>query len=142
MTGKPITEKPITEKPKRPPLPTHALRPLGRIRRETLAAWTARTQQALITVDCSGCADKRDVLSAIARALELPSWFGLNWDALYDALTDLPQQRPAAGYVLLLEHLPDGPRFGTDERAALLAVLRDTVDDYAERKIPFRVLYD
>jgi len=132
----------MTGKPPKPPLPAHALRPLGRIRRETLAAWTARTQQALITIDFSSCADKREVLAAIARALQLPSWFGMNWDALYDALADLPQQRPAAGYVLLLEHLPDGPRFGADDRAALLAVLGDAVDDYAERKIPFRVLYD
>jgi len=138
MTGKPKGP----QKPGKPLLPAHALRPLGRMKREALAAWAARTQQALITVDCSGCEDKPGVLAAFAGALQLPSWFGRNWDALYDSLTDLPHQRPATGYVLLLEQLPDGPRFDAKERAALLAVLSDAVDDYAERKIPFRVLYD
>ena len=36
----------------------------------------------------------------------------------------------------------DGPRFGAAERAALKSLLGDAVDDYAERKIPFRVHYD
>lgn len=98
--------------------------------------------QAQIAVDCTGCEDKRDVLAAFARALQLPSSFGMNWDALYDALTDLPRQHPAAGYALRIENLPDGPRFGAAERAALKSVLGDAVDDYAERKIPFRVHYD
>lgn len=132
----------MTDKGPRPLLPAYVLRPLGRTRADALAKWTARTQQSLITIDCRECEDKRDVLAAFARGLELPAWFGMNWDALYDALADLPQHRPAAGYVLLLKNVPDGARFGADERAALLAVLGDVVNDYAERKIPFRVLVD
>jgi hypothetical protein len=43
------------------------------------------------------------MLQRIANALGFPSWFGGNWDALFDCLADL-SWRPAAGHVLLLEH--------------------------------------
>lgn len=33
--------------------------------------------------------DKRSVLGAFAEALDLPDWFGYNWDALVDALREL-----------------------------------------------------
>jgi RNAse (barnase) inhibitor barstar len=41
--------------------------------------------------------DKATTLDAFARALDLPSWFGHNWDALADALRDYdgPEGRSA-----------------------------------------------
>ena len=38
----------------------------------------------------------------IARALRFPDYFGHNWDAVYDCLTDM-SWLPAAGYVLVLD---------------------------------------
>ena len=37
----------------------------------------------------SGGHDKESVLEAFASDLDLPEWFGRNWDALLDALRDL-----------------------------------------------------
>jgi RNAse (barnase) inhibitor barstar len=37
--------------------------------------------------------DKASVLDAFARDLDLPEWFGRNWDALLDALRDLEVPR-------------------------------------------------
>lgn len=47
-------------------------------------------------------ADKAQLLKNIASALNFPDWFGHNWDALEDCLTDL-SWRDAPGHVLLLE---------------------------------------
>ena len=41
-------------------------------------------------------------MERIAQALEFPQWFGGNWDALEDCLTDLSWSK-AAGHVLLFE---------------------------------------
>jgi RNAse (barnase) inhibitor barstar len=38
--------------------------------------------------------DKASLLEAAATALELPEWFGRNWDALADALTDKAMRLP------------------------------------------------
>lgn len=46
--------------------------------------------------------DKMSLLENIAKALAFPDWFGRNWDALEDCLTDLSWNE-AAGYVLIFE---------------------------------------
>lgn len=56
---------------------------------------------AEIRIDLEGCTGKADLLDRFARALRFPHWFGHNWDALSDCLTDL-SWLPARGYRLLL----------------------------------------
>lgn len=56
----------------------------------------------VVRVELSGAAEKLTLLRAVAAALRFPDWFGENWDALEDCLTDL-SWRPAGGYLLLFE---------------------------------------
>lgn len=44
-----------------------------------------------ITIDCGGCADKKELHARIAAALSFPDWYGHNLDALMDCLTDLDE---------------------------------------------------
>jgi RNAse (barnase) inhibitor barstar len=85
---------------------------------------------------------KQEVLESIAEAFTFPVHFGKNLDALYDCMTDLVHragQQP--GFVVVLEQLPDNPRFDRETREQLLDVFRDAADFWAERKIPFRCFY-
>lgn len=43
-----------------------------------------------VVLDLYGVADKGAFMERVAAALALPDWFGRNWDALADCLTDLP----------------------------------------------------
>jgi hypothetical protein len=45
------------------------------------------------------------------------------------------------GFVVVLEQLPDNPRFDRETREQLLDAFRDAADFWAERKIPFRCFY-
>mgnify|MGYP002653812008 CR=1 FL=1 len=67
---------------------------------------------------------------------------GKNLDALYDSMTDLVhksgQQR---GFIVVLDQLPDTPRFDREAREQLLDVFRDAADYWGDRKIPFRCFY-
>lgn len=45
--------------------------------------WTA------LHLDTTATPDKAGLLAAVQRDLRLPDWFGRNWDALADALSDL-----------------------------------------------------
>ncbi len=45
--------------------------------------------QVDIRIDLAGCKDKATLLARFASALQFPDWFGHNWDALADCLTDL-----------------------------------------------------
>ena len=63
-----------------------------------------------------------NLFDAMARALEFPDWFGGNWDALEDCLSDLAW-RKGEGHVLLLRSYPAG-----DELGVLIDVLRSAAE--------------
>lgn len=122
-------------------LPPQTVRQTKGVARSRLREWARASGQILVEANLGVCTDRRSVLREIARAFALPSWFGMNLDALYDALTDLSERQPAGGYVIVLEQLPRGGEFGADERDALLEVFRDAAEHYAEQGVPFRVFY-
>ncbi|WP_328368270.1 barstar family protein [Streptomyces sp. NBC_00457] len=44
--------------------------------------------EVVVTLDLDGVTDKGGLMDRCARALSLPDWFGRNWDALADSLSD------------------------------------------------------
>jgi hypothetical protein len=42
----------------------------------------------VVTLDLDGVTDKAALMDRCARDLRLPDWFGRNWDALADVLSD------------------------------------------------------
>ena len=42
-----------------------------------------------ITIDCARIADKEGFHTALEEALEFPSWYGKNLDALHDCLAEI-----------------------------------------------------
>jgi hypothetical protein len=76
-----------------------------------------------------------NVFDAMARALDFPDWFGGNWDALEDALSDL-SWRQGDGHVLVLRGYPTG-----DELGVLTDVLRTVAEYWAGRGKPFFAVY-
>lgn len=121
-------------------LPAQTVRRLGGLDIEELRIWAQRAQHCFVLIECAAFADKKALLKAIGQALAFPEWFGANLDALYDCLTDLTE-RNEKGWLIVLEHLPNEPRFDAEQRVALLEVFRDAVDEFAVRGTPFRVFY-
>jgi|SRR6516225_5216366 RNAse (barnase) inhibitor barstar len=60
---------------------------------------------AAFRIDLGGVRDKKGFLGHVAKALSFPAWFGGNWDALNDCLTDLSWLPATTGYVLLFENV-------------------------------------
>ena len=98
--------------------------------------------QHFLYANLSQAQSKQDVLEAIADAFLFPPHFGKNLDALYDCMTDLVNKAGSQpGFVVVLEQLPDNPKFDREAREQLLDVFRDAADFWADRKVPFRCLY-
>ncbi|WP_328971341.1 barstar family protein [Streptomyces sp. NBC_00239] len=57
--------------------------------------------RTVVVLDLDGVRTKAALMERCARALELPQWFGRNWDALADVLTD-PSWFPAQDARVLL----------------------------------------
>jgi RNAse (barnase) inhibitor barstar len=109
---------------------------------EDLQQAAQSAEQHFLYASLAAAQSKQDVLEAIAGAFLFPAHFGKNLDALYDCMTDLVHKSGSqTGFVVVLEQLPDNPRFDREAREQLLDVFRDAADFWAERKIPFRCFY-
>ena len=98
--------------------------------------------QHFLYANLTSAQSKQDVLDAVAQAFMFPAHFGKNLDALHDCMTDLVSKAGTQpGFVVVLEQLPDNPRFDREAREQLLDVFRDAADFWAERKVPFRCFY-
>ena len=92
------------------------------------------TRLSLVEIVVGG---KPALLESIAKALEFPDWFGENWDALEDCLTDL-SWRKAAGHVLVFEGIGALP---ADERGTLIDVLASAAQFWAGQGTPFFAVF-
>jgi len=98
--------------------------------------------QHFLYANLTAAQSKQEVLEGIADAFHFPTHFGKNLDALFDCMTDLVHKSGSQpGFVVVLEQLPDNPRFDREAREQLLDVFRDAADFWAERKVPFRCFY-
>jgi RNAse (barnase) inhibitor barstar len=89
--------------------------------------------------------EKDQLLKDIATALAFPEWFGQNWDALEDCLTDLSWNQ-GLGYVLIFDNarsddvlteiLASAAEFWRGRGKPFFAVLIDP-----QRKMPLPDLY-
>ena len=98
--------------------------------------------QHFLYANVASAQSKQEVLEGIAQAFRFLPHFGRNLDALYDCMTDVVHKAgPQPGFVVVLEQLPDNPRFDREAREQLLDVFRDASDFWADRRVPFRCFY-
>lgn len=81
--------------------------------------------------------EKAALLRAIAGTLAFPDWFGANWDALEDCLTDL-SWHDAEGHVLAFER---SQGLSADDLGVLIDVLGSAAEFWRERGRPFFAVF-
>ncbi|MBW8906957.1 MAG: barstar family protein [Betaproteobacteria bacterium] len=91
---------------------------------------TRGSELDVVTIDAAG-----ELFAAIAGTLGFPSWFGANWDALEDSLSDL-SWRARDGYLLIFRGYPGG-----ESCVMLVDVLRSAAQYWAERGKPFFAVF-
>jgi RNAse (barnase) inhibitor barstar len=109
---------------------------------DDLMSEAQETGQHFLYANLSDAQSKQEVLDGIATSFLFPQHFGKNLDALFDCMTDLVHKAGTQpGFVVVLEQIPDNPRFDRESREQLLDVFRDAADFWAELKIPFWCFY-
>ena len=123
-------------------VPPNAVQSIRAFRVTELQEEAARLGQHFLYAYCAEATTKQQVLASIAHAFHFPRHFGKNFDALNDCLTDLAYKAgPQPGFLVVLEQLPNTPKFDKEARETLLDVFRDAADFWADKKIAFRVFY-
>jgi RNAse (barnase) inhibitor barstar len=65
----------------------------------------------VITIDVSTAADERELHALLKQELGFPAFYGMNWDAFWDAITGLatiPEHIRFIGWEHLTESVPRG----------------------------------
>lgn len=96
---------------------------------------------ATFRVDLAKAGDKDRLLSEIGKALKFPNWYGHNFDALADCLTDM-EWRPAEGYLVLLEHCDGIHGKAEADFVTTLQVFEQAANDWREAGIAFWCLVE
>ncbi len=82
-----------------------------------------------------------DLLQQLGKALNFPDWYGGNFDALHDCLTD-PDFVPGTGLVLFLTGTENVHKGDADGFATLIEVLQAVAGELGPIGTPFWVLLD
>ncbi|MEI8014646.1 MAG: barstar family protein [Nitrospira sp.] len=94
------------------------------------------------------CKTPANLFEEFARALKFPDYFGHNWDALEECLTDL-EWLPAKGYILLVTDAAHVLPSDDADYETFLEILRDAGEAWgsgqagmgARQATPFHVLF-
>ncbi len=87
-------------------------------------------------INLHNAGDKTAFLTAVAQELRFPAYFGMNWDALHDCLTDLSWQ-PAAGYVLYFAAFRTFAETDGADAGVVTLILQSAADFWRENEVPF-----
>ncbi|MDD5365520.1 MAG: barstar family protein [Gallionellaceae bacterium] len=96
-----------------------------------------RAAAAAIPVPGRQLTGKRAMLETLARALDFPGWFGFNWDALADCLTDLSWHD--GGIALLIDQAGTPETAAPEDWGVLLDILADAARHWRAEGRPFAV---
>ena len=94
----------------------------------------------LVRIDLASVSDKDQLLGQLASALAFPDWFGHNWDALEDCLTDL-SWRAGDRHVLLIEGFETLRARRPDDFGVLVDILASSAQYWSERGRPFFAVF-
>lgn len=94
-----------------------------------------------LVVDLSSSRSKATVLNQFAQTLDFPGWYGANFDALFDCLTD-PEWQPAMGQVLMICGGDAFRQSDPEQFAMLLEVLHGAAETRRESGQPCWILID
>jgi len=93
----------------------------------------------LFRIDGKNVLTKGRFLAVAARAFDFPSWFGTNWDAFEDCMTDL-QWVPASAYAVLLENIEEFAHRAPRDFGTALRILEAAAEFWSDHGVPFHVL--
>src|SRR6516162_1975648 len=91
----------------------------------------------MFRIDFTHVKGKKDLLDQVVKALQFPAWFGSNWDALNDSLTDLDWLGVKAGYVIVFENIEHFARSHAQDFHVVTEILRAASEYWKNENRPY-----
>lgn len=92
-------------------------------------------------IDLGLVTDALSLHKVLARALHFPEWYGRNWDALADSLSDMSWNE-ADGYVLIFQRAEVLQASEPESFATLQDILQETIHFWHTQGLGFWVMFE
>ena len=99
----------------------------------------AKAQQKFLLADLGDCQEAHEALHKLGDACQFPVWYGTNFDALHDCLTDEDWQ-PRKGVVLQISGLDTLRTADPEAFSTLIEVLQSAASIRSAGKTPLWIL--
>lgn len=90
--------------------------------------------------DVSSVKNDPDLFEVVSASLGFPDYFGNNWDAMDECLSDM-EWLPADGYVLLLSSAEMLWKDATYTAGKLVSVWQAAAEQWGEEEVPFHLVF-
>lgn len=110
-------------------------------RRKTIEAIAQTHHFPVLNADIGAHTKIESTLRQLGKALHFPVWFGANFDALFDCLSD-PDWYPAKGHVIILSGIDSLRTSDPDDFTTLIEVLQAAAEARCEAGSPLWILLD
>lgn len=110
-------------------------------RQAALRQHLAHSGLKALAADLSKARSIEEALDELGKALELPDWYGSNFDALADCLAD-PDWMPAKGHVILIRGISELRDVAAASLPTLIDVFRSAAEARRADGTPFWILLD
>jgi RNAse (barnase) inhibitor barstar len=108
---------------------------------EAVIAAAEANKQIVYRADLRQARSREVMLRIIGEGLELPAWYGANFDALMDCICDM-NWIPAPGYVIILENCHNINTLAPPEFNMLIDVFAEAANAWREEDKPFWCFVD
>jgi RNAse (barnase) inhibitor barstar len=112
----------------------------GSTRRSDVNDAAASTGWRLYWLAGQDVTDKEEFLQLCADTFSFPDWFGYNWDALHDSLTDLTWEDPVAGYLVVYAGWQALAQEEPESFTTALEIFAEAADLWQDTESPMAVL--
>lgn len=106
---------------------------------DNLPDLVSKAHQVMLSADLGGCNDRHETLRELGKAFHFPTWYGENFDALHDCLSD-PDWQPGRGIVLQIAGLDTLRSIDPEAFSILIDVLRSATAARSAGQPPLWIL--
>lgn len=110
-------------------------------RRSSVVKAASKLKLTVLVADIATCKTAANAFQELGNALHFPIWFGANFDALYDCLTD-PDWQPGKGHVVLIDGIEHLRQAEPEDFATLIEVFQAASEARRATGSPFWILLD
>jgi RNAse (barnase) inhibitor barstar len=111
----------------------------GEISTEELSKVAKQHGIAFFLIDGRKINNKEQFLRNSAQAMNFPDYFGANWDAFEDCLTDMSWHE-TDGFVVLYDNVDTFAQNSPDQFKVALEIFRDIIEFWRNQEKPFFVV--